>query len=101
MSCVFVKASRLLIKRTEISNIHPVTYKLNGIDIAANVVGYYQEKGQPKKILRKGDALKCDPNIIHWHGASEDTAFVQLAITARERGETVWLEKVTDEEYKD
>jgi quercetin dioxygenase-like cupin family protein len=62
-------------------------------------VGYYQEKGQSKKILRKGDAIKCPPNIPHWHGASTDTAFVQVAITGREKGETVWLEAVTDEEY--
>lgn len=62
-------------------------------------VGYYQEKGQPKKILRKGDTMKCPPNIPHWHGASADTAFVQIAITGREKGETVWLESVTDEEY--
>jgi quercetin dioxygenase-like cupin family protein len=61
--------------------------------------GYYQEKGQPKKILRKGDAIKCPPNIAHWHGASADTAFVQIAITGREKGETVWLEAVTDKEY--
>jgi quercetin dioxygenase-like cupin family protein len=62
-------------------------------------VGYYQEKGQPKKILRKGDAVKCPPNVPHWHGASADTAFVQIAITGREKGETVWLEAVTNEEY--
>lgn len=62
-------------------------------------IGYYQEKGQLKKILRKGDAIKCPPNVPHWHGASADTAFVQVAITGREKGETVWLEAVTDEEY--
>jgi 4-carboxymuconolactone decarboxylase len=62
-------------------------------------VGYYQEKGQPKKILRKGEAVKCPRNVPHWHGASAHTAFVQLAITGREKGETVWLEAVSDEEY--
>lgn len=62
-------------------------------------VGYYQEKGQLKKILRKGDTIKCPPNIPHWHGASVDHAFVQVAITGREKGETVWLEQVTEEEY--
>lgn len=67
--------------------------------LVTNGVGYYQEKGQPKKILRRGDAMKCPPNIAHWHGASADTAFVQVAITGREKGETVWLEQVTDEEY--
>lgn len=62
-------------------------------------VGYYQEKGQTKKTLRKGDVVKCPPNLPHWHGASADTAFVQVAITNRHLGETVWLEEVTNEEY--
>lgn len=63
-------------------------------------VGYYQEKGQTKKVLRKGDVIKCPPNLPHWHGASVDTAFVQVAITNRHLGETVWLHEVSDEEYK-
>lgn len=62
-------------------------------------VGWYQEKGSTKKILRKGDAVKCPPNVLHWHGASRDTAFVQLAITPAQAGATVWLQAVTDEEY--
>jgi len=62
-------------------------------------VGYYQEKGKAKQILRIGDAIKCPPNTPHWHGASSDSAFVQVAITGREKGETVWLEAVSDEEY--
>ncbi len=63
-------------------------------------VGYYQEEGQAKKILRKGDVIKCPPNVPHWHGASVNTAFVQVAITNRHLGETIWLQEVTDEEYK-
>jgi quercetin dioxygenase-like cupin family protein len=62
-------------------------------------VGYYQEKGQPKKILRKGDVIKCPTNVPHWHGASADTAFVQVAITNRHLGETVWLHEVSNNEY--
>ena len=62
-------------------------------------VGYYQEKGQAKKILRKGDVIKCPPNTPHWHGASADTAFVQVAITNNSKGATAWLEAVTDEVY--
>lgn len=76
-------------------HIHPAGQIL----LVTNGVGYYQEKGQPKKILRKGDVKKCPPNVAHWHGASIDTPFVQVAITGRENGETVWLEVVTDEEY--
>ena len=33
-------------------------------------IGRYQEKGKPVRELRKGDIVKCEPNIIHWHGAS-------------------------------
>jgi quercetin dioxygenase-like cupin family protein len=75
------------------------THPAGQILLVTDGVGYYQEKGQLKKILRKGDAIKCPPDVPHWHGASADTAFVQLAITGREKGETVWLEAVTDEEY--
>ena len=63
-------------------------------------VGYYQEQGQAKKVLRKGEVIKCPANVPHWHGASTDTAFIQVAITNRHRGETVWLQEVTEEEYK-
>lgn len=76
-------------------HLHPAGQIL----LVTDGVGYYQEKGQPKKILRKGDAVKCPPNVPHWHGASADTAFVQLAITGRRNGPTEWLTPVTDEEY--
>lgn len=62
-------------------------------------VGYYQEKDQPKRIIQKGDVIKCQPNIPHWHGASADKSFKHIAITNRHLGETVWLQEVTDEEY--
>jgi len=76
-------------------HIHPAGQILLAID----GVGYYQEKGKPKQILRHGDAIKCPPNTPHWHGASADTPFVQVAITGREKGETVWLEAVSESEY--
>ncbi len=61
--------------------------------------GYYQEKGSPKRVLQKGDAVKCPPNLPHWHGASSDSEFIQLAISSSENGPTEWLEPVTEEEY--
>ncbi|WKL48928.1 cupin domain-containing protein [Flavobacterium pectinovorum] len=69
------------------------------IILALEGVGYYQEKGSPKIIVNKGDVIKCPADIQHWHGASKDTKFVQVAITGREKGETIWLEKVSDTEY--
>ncbi|MCB0582149.1 MAG: cupin domain-containing protein [Phaeodactylibacter sp.] len=76
-------------------HLHPA----GQIILATGGVGYYQEKGSPKRILHKGDAVKCPPNIPHWHGASPDQQFIQIAITGRENGPTEWLQPVTDEEY--
>ena len=62
--------------------------------------GYYQEKGQPRRTLRKGDVIKCPPNVMHWHGASPDTGVHQMYIIPNtEKGIVTWLQKVTDEEY--
>jgi len=69
------------------------------IILALDGVGYYQEKGKRKITIRKGEVVKCPINVPHWHGASADTAFVQIAITGRQNGGTVWLDEVTDEEY--
>jgi quercetin dioxygenase-like cupin family protein len=50
--------------------------------------------------MQKGDVVKCLPGIEHWHGASPDTRLAHIAIAANaEKGDTVWLQKVTDEEY--
>lgn len=78
-------------------HVHPAGQILLAID----GVGYYQEKGQPKKVLRKGDAIRCPENIPHWHGASKDESFVQVAITGREKGAVIWMEEVTEEEYNE
>lgn len=61
--------------------------------------GYYQEKGSAKRILNKGDAVKCPPNILHWHGASPDSQFIQVAISSRTSEPVEWMEPVTDQEY--
>jgi 4-carboxymuconolactone decarboxylase len=67
--------------------------------LAIGGTGYYQEKGSDKRLLRKGDVVKCLPNIAHWHGASPDTEFIQIAITPPDKGQTVWLEPVSDDSY--
>lgn len=76
-------------------HLHPT----GQIILALEGEGYYQEKGQKKTILRKGDVVKCPANVPHWHGASADNEFIQIAITGRENGPAEWLEPVTDEEY--
>jgi quercetin dioxygenase-like cupin family protein len=68
--------------------------------IAIDGVGYYQESGRPIQILRKGDAVKCPPDIPHWHGAAPDAGFVQIAVTPNHiNGRVKWLQPVTDAEY--
>lgn len=63
-------------------------------------VGYHQIKGQPKEVIRKGDVVKCPPNKVHWHGASEDSSMTHIYILPNtEKGIVEWMEPVTDEEF--
>lgn len=69
--------------------------------LALEGVGYYQEKGKPLRILRKGDVARCPPDVEHWHGASHDHWFVQLAITTEHpKGRVLWLHEVSEAEYQ-
>ncbi len=61
--------------------------------------GYYQEKGKSKQIIRKGDIIKCQPEIEHWHGATPQSGVTYIATTPAQKGATIWLNRVTDEEY--
>jgi quercetin dioxygenase-like cupin family protein len=62
--------------------------------------GYYQEKGKPIQLLRKGDVVKILPDVEHWHGASAESEFTHIAINPNtQKGIVAWLERVTDEEY--
>ena len=68
--------------------------------IVTEGVGYYQEKGKPRQIIRKGDIIKCSPGVQHWHGASPGSEFAHLVVAPDiEKGEVTWLQRVTDEEY--
>jgi len=62
-------------------------------------VGYYQEKGKAKQIVRVGDVIKCDPGVQHWHGASVDGRMTYVAISPAQKGPTVWAEAVADGDY--
>jgi quercetin dioxygenase-like cupin family protein len=80
------------------SNWH--THPAGQILVITDGVGYHQIKGQPRQTIRKGDVVKCPPNVLHWHGASLDTGMQQLYILPKtEKGIVTWLQKVTDEEY--
>lgn len=68
--------------------------------VVTDGTGYFQEKGKPIQLLRKGDVVKILPDVEHWHGAAPDSAMTHLAInTNTGRGVVVWLQPVTEEEY--
>lgn len=62
--------------------------------------GFYQEKGKPATLLKKGDVVNIPENTVHWHGASTNSPLVHIAITNYKGDENVsWLKPVTDYEY--
>jgi quercetin dioxygenase-like cupin family protein len=80
------------------SNWH--THPAGQILVITDGVGYHQIKGQPRETIKKGDVIKCPPNVEHWHGASPSTGLQQLYILPKtEKGIVQWLQPVTDEEY--
>lgn len=77
-------------------HIHPAGQVL----LITEGTGYYQEKGKAIQIVKKGDVVKCPPDIEHWHGASPGSSFSYIGATPVQKGKTIWLKRVTDEEYK-
>ncbi len=62
--------------------------------------GFHQIKGQPKEVIRKGDVVKCPPNVPHWHGASPGSSMTHIHIVPNtEKGIVQWMQPVSDEEY--
>lgn len=63
--------------------------------------GFYQEKGKPAQVIKKGDAVNIPENTEHWHGASADSQMAHIAITNfKDDTQVTWLQPVTDEEYQ-
>ena len=58
--------------------------------------GLYQEAGKPAQLLRHGDVVVIADGVKHWHGATADSWFSHVAITA---GQAEWLEEVSDQDY--
>ncbi|QHS58532.1 cupin domain-containing protein [Chitinophaga agri] len=58
--------------------------------------GWYQEEGKPAQRLKTGDVIVIYDGVKHWHGATKDSWFAHIAITA---GKAEWLEPVTDDLY--
>lgn len=60
-------------------------------------VGYNQERGKEVQVFKKGDLVKCNPNVEHWHAATPKSDFEYLAITMDKP--TKWTDTLTAETY--
>lgn len=58
--------------------------------------GWYQEFGKQAQLLHPGDVIVTHDGIKHWHGATKNSWFEHIAITA---GTPEWLEPVNDATY--
>lgn len=58
--------------------------------------GWYQEEGKAAQFLKAGDVIVTHGGVKHWHGATKNSWFEHIAITA---GTPEWLEAVSDEIY--
>jgi quercetin dioxygenase-like cupin family protein len=58
-------------------------------------------EGGRRQTMKKGDVVKCPPNVKHWHGASEKGSLTQMYILPNtQKGIVTWLEPVTDAQYQ-
>lgn len=60
--------------------------------------GLYQERDKPIKVVKKGEVVKCQPDVEHWHAATPESGVTYLAITGNQR--TVWFEKIPEEVFQ-
>ena len=58
--------------------------------------GWYQEAGQPARLLNPGDTVIIHADVKHWHGATKDSWFSHIAIT---KGHSEWLGPVSGQVY--
>lgn len=63
--------------------------------------GFYQERGKPARVLKKGDVVEIPPNVVHWHGAAPNEELVHIGISTQVHlGPAEWFGPVTEEEYR-
>ena len=62
--------------------------------------GFYQEEGEAKRVIKKGDVIVSKANVRHWNGATPDKALICMTVTEHAvDGHVVQLRPVTDAEY--
>lgn len=90
-------------------NITKATFKANStldwhkhgsaqILIIVDGAAYYQERGKEPVILRKGDVIKCEKDIEHWHSSTKFSDVTYLALYGGGQP-TTWTEVLTQKYY--
>ena len=78
------------------------THPLGQTLIVTAGVGRTQRWGGPIEEIRPGDVVLIAPGEKHWHGAAPTMAMMHIAIQEQLDGKIVdWMEKVSDEQYKE
>ncbi|WP_160070206.1 cupin domain-containing protein [Sphingobacterium bovisgrunnientis] len=74
------------------------THTAGQILIITDGKGYYQERGKPVQIVKKGDVVKCLPDVEHWHGSTPTTGVTYVAVSPKSK--TNWMDVVDDSGYQ-
>ncbi|MFC0338866.1 Cupin domain protein [Kushneria avicenniae] len=70
--------------------------------VVTDGVGWIQEEGGEKHVIKAGDVIWTPPGVKHWHGASDTHSMTHIAIQDKADGSAVeWMEPVSDEQYDD
>jgi quercetin dioxygenase-like cupin family protein len=78
------------------------THPLGQILIVTDGTGWVQQWGGTIQEIRKGDVVRIPAGVKHWHGATPTTAMTHIAIQEQLNGKAVeWMEKVSDEQYRE
>ena len=60
-----------------------------------------QFRNEKPIIIKKGDIVRIPPDVEHWHGGGLNSWMSHLSLMPNNPGnETIWLEPVSDEEYR-
>lgn len=77
------------------------THPLGQTLIVTQGRGWIQVWGDPIQEMNQGDIVWIPEGVKHWHGATPETAMTHIAIAESLNGSPVdWMEKVSDEQYR-
>ena len=90
-------------------NITKATFKANStldwhkhssvqVLIIVDGEAYYQERGKEAVILKKGDVIKCEKEVEHWHSSTKVSDVTYLALYGGGQS-TTWTEVLTQKYY--